>query len=193
MVFDKPTFGGLELARVIAEDVGMDWRFGRAIDIAGGEYGNAILTRLPILSSRVVPVPELPPRDWEYLYEPRAALEAILMSPDGPLQVITCHFGLNRAEQEAAAETVLSMLRTDIPAVFMGDLNIQPDSDLIAALRGMLCDTADRLPCTYPARHADIKIDYIFASKHLHCSALQTVQTLASDHLPVFADAQLRP
>lgn len=182
---------GLELASVIGEHVGMDWRFGRAIDIAGGEYGNAILSRFPILSSRVVPVAQLPPEEQEKWYEPRSALEVVVQSLSGPVQVVTCHFGLNRREQEEAVKTVLPMLRADIPSLFMGDLNVSPRSDLIAALRAVIRDTAEDLPLTYPARGANVKIDYIFASDHFRCGACRTVQTLASDHLPIFADVQL--
>jgi len=84
------------------------------------------------------------------------------------------------------------MLRTDMPVVFMGDLNIEPDSDLIAALRSRIRDTAADTPFTFPARDADIKIDYIFASDHFACGEFKTQQTLASDHLPVYVDAELR-
>ena len=84
------------------------------------------------------------------------------------------------------------MIRTDMPCVFMGDLNIEPDNDLIAKLRERLCDTADDTPLTFPARDAEIKIDYIFLSNHFACDGLKTQQTLASDHLPVFTDAELK-
>lgn len=183
--------GGRELARDLGEMAGMDWRFGRAIDIAGGEYGNALLSRFPIVSSRVVPVPELPPQEQEGAYEPRAALEAIVQTPQGPVQAITCHFGLSRREKEEAVKTVLSMMRSDMPCLFMGDLNICPDSDLVAQLRARLCDTAGDTPLTFPARNAQIKIDYIFVSSHFSCEPFCTCQTLASDHLPVYVDARL--
>lgn len=183
--------GGLELARVLGEATDMHWRFGRAIDIAGGEYGNAILSCYPVCSSRVVAVPELPVEERIGYYEPRVALECILETPHGPVQAITCHFGLSRREQEEAVKTVISMLREDMPAVFMGDLNIQPDDDLIATMRAKIRDTAGDTPLTFPAREARIKIDYIFASAHFACKEFSVRQTLASDHLPVFVDAQL--
>lgn len=183
--------GGRELAKDLADMAGMRWRFGRAIDIAGGEYGNAILSRYPISSSRVVPVKEVPVEERVGYYEPRAALECILETEKGRVQVITCHFGLSHREQEEAVQTVLEMLRGDMPTLFMGDLNIEPDDDLIAALRSVLRDTAGDAPLTFPSRNAEIKIDYIFTSGHFRCGALRTVQTLASDHLPILVDAEI--
>jgi len=184
--------GGLELAREIADAAGMYWRFGRAIYYNGGEYGNALLSRYPVSFSRVVPVPDVPEEERESRFEPRSVLEAIVMTDAGPVQALTCHFGLTRGEQERAVQTVLSMIRTDMPCVFMGDLNIMPDNDLISVLREHLRDTAGEKPFTFPARNPDCKIDYIFASEHFACAEFVTEQTLASDHLPVFVDAELK-
>lgn len=183
---------GLELAKEIGEAAGMYWRFGRAIDYNGGEYGNGMLSRYPISFSRVVPVPNVPEAERERRFEPRSVLETIVLTDEGPVQALTCHFGLTRGEQERAVATVVSMLRTDMPVVFMGDLNIQPDNDLIAVLREHICDTAGAEPFTFPARNANIKIDYIFASEHFACGEFTTVQTLASDHLPVYVNAEIK-
>ena len=183
---------GREIAPELADMTGMYWRFGRAIYFNGGEYGNAMLSRYPISFTRVVPVPDVPEGEREKRFESRAVLEAIVLTDKGPMQVLTCHFGLSRGEQERAAETVLSMLRTDMPCALMGDFNIEPDNGLIAKLRERLCDTAGDTPLTFPARGAGIKIDYIFLSNHFSCDGLKTQQTFASDHLPVFTDAELR-
>ncbi len=183
--------GGLELARVLGEDNGMQWRFGRAIDIAGGEYGNAILSRWPILESRVVPVPELPPQQRKRHYEPRAALECVVETPEGRVRVITCHFGLNEDEQQAAVETIVSMLSDDLPTVFMGDLNVTPKDPVLEPIRARLRDTAGETPLTFSAREPFEKIDYIFLSREFTAGPLETRQTLASDHLPVVVEARL--
>ena len=184
--------GGLELAKEIGEAAGMYWRFGRAIDYNGGEYGNGMLSRYPISFSRVVPVPDVPEEERERRFEPRSVLETIVLTDEGPVQALTCHFGLTRGEQERAVATVVSMLRTDMPVVFMGDLNMLPDDDLIAVLREHICDTAGAEPFTFPARDANSKFDYIFASEQFACGEFTTVQTLASDHLLVYVDAEIK-
>lgn len=183
--------GGMELARYLGEGLSMNWRFGRAIDIAGGEYGNAILSRYPILSSRVVPVPELPPEERVGYYEPRAALECVLETENGPVRAITCHFGLSVREREEAVKTVLGMIGKDMPCMLMGDFNAEPNDPVLAPIREALCDTAGDAPLTFSARSPKIKIDYIFTSKEFACGPLRAPKTLASDHLPIVADMTL--
>ena len=183
--------GGIELARVLAEDNGMQWRFGRAIDYNGGEYGNAILSRWPIVESRVVPVAELPPETQARHYEPRAALECIIETPQGRVRAIVCHFGLSHEEQVEAVKTIVSMLEGDLPTIFMGDLNVTPEDPVLAPIRAILQDTAADTPLTFSAREPFEKIDYIFLSRHFAAGRLETRQTLASDHLPVMAQADL--
>ena len=181
---------GAYLAKDAGEALKMEWRFGRAIDIAGGEYGNAILSKYPITASRVVPVPEVPAERREKRYEPRCVLECDVAAPMGELRVLTCHFGLSDEEARLACDTVLALLAEDArPAVFMGDLNLQPDSPIIARLRTALTDTGDMLPLTFNAKAPTIKIDYIM-SRGLSLGRLQTYATTASDHLPVFADEE---
>lgn len=84
-----------------------------------GEYGNAVLTRLPIL--RVVH------HDLSYSrYEPRGALEVDVEVRGHVLRVIAAHLGLRRAERRfqwrrlmvAVAEAPL-----DTPTVMLGDMN----------------------------------------------------------------------
>lgn len=84
-----------------------------------GEYGNAVLTRLPIL--RVMR------HDLSYSrYEPRGALEVDVEVRGHVLRVIAAHLGLRRAERRfqwrrlmvAVAEAPL-----DTPTVMLGDMN----------------------------------------------------------------------
>lgn len=182
---------GVEIAKVLGEQCGMQWRFGRTIYIANGEYGNGMLSRFPIVSSRVVPVPDVPQGERERRFEPRAALECIVDTGKGKMQVITCHFGLSHAEQVNAVETILSMISPDMPTVFMGDLNATPDDGVLVPLMQALRDSGTDKPLTFSARSPFEKIDYIFTSEEFAPAQLQTVKTEASDHLPVYIDTEL--
>ena len=66
-----PDFVALNEVRSHTQDVGnvnQAWElgrltgyyplFGRSIDVSGGEYGNAFLTRLPLVESEVVHIPD---------------------------------------------------------------------------------------------------------------------------------------
>jgi endonuclease/exonuclease/phosphatase family metal-dependent hydrolase len=84
-----------------------------------GEYGNAILTRLPILNVRR--------HDLSYSwFEPRGALDVDIDVGGQALRVIAAHLGLSRTERRfqwrrlmvAVAESPL-----ETPTVMLGDMN----------------------------------------------------------------------
>ena len=182
---------GCFMADYIAGKIGMNSFFGKALDINGGMYGNAILSRYPILTARCVDVPDTPIEECERDgREHRCAVECILDTPNGKLRAITCHFGLNHREAEHACETVLSLIKDGMPTVLMGDFNIQPDDVLVAKLRERLSDTGTELPLTQPSDTPEIKIDYIFTSKGIQAAPMKTFDTTASDHLPVYTDIE---
>ena len=179
---------GLELARVLGEKCGMEWRFGRTIDINGGEYGNALLSRWPIIETECVDVPDVPAERRIRHFEHRGALSCVIDAPQGRLQAIVCHFGLSAEEANNAVETVISLKRGDMPVILMGDFNITPDSGYVRRLRAVFTDTAGEKPLTFSAADPHSKIDYILTAGGLVAGQLNTKKTLASDHLPVFCD-----
>ena len=62
-------------AQAVAEALDYPYfRFGRSIDYEGGEYGNALLSRYPILESAVFPVPDVPEEQRDGWFEPRTHL-----------------------------------------------------------------------------------------------------------------------
>ena len=73
--------------------------FARAIDILGGEYGNAFLSRLPVLESEIIHIPD-PERTGDYFYEHRCILRCVLLAEDQKITVFSTHFGLAPSEQE---------------------------------------------------------------------------------------------
>lgn len=184
--------GRMSMAPWLARKLDMEWRFGRTIYIAGGEYGIGMLSRFPIISSRVVPVPDLPQDERARRFEPRAVLECVIDTGKGKIRAVTSHFGLSLGERHNAVETVFGLIDEDekLPTVFMGDLNAEPDEDTIAMLRERLNDTAGDTPLTFPARGTNIKIDYIFTDG-FEKAELKTYETLASDHLPVYIDTDI--
>ncbi|MGH8176216.1 MAG: endonuclease/exonuclease/phosphatase family protein [Steroidobacter sp.] len=84
-----------------------------------GSYGNAILTRLPIVSVHRL--------DLSYpWFEPRGALDVRLNIGDGVLRVIATHLGLSRAERRAQWRQLLTAVATapaKLPTIVLGDMN----------------------------------------------------------------------
>jgi endonuclease/exonuclease/phosphatase family metal-dependent hydrolase len=87
-------------------------------------FGNAILTRFPILAARVIDLTVAS-------YEPRGAIDADLLIGERVLRVICTHFGLHAAERHQQANRLTAALEEPVPAnrrdahavPLMGDLN----------------------------------------------------------------------
>ena len=56
-VFTDRTGKDVHQARDLAEKLGMEWHFSKAIDRDGGEYGDAVLSKYPILEKRSYRLP----------------------------------------------------------------------------------------------------------------------------------------
>lgn len=150
-----------------------------------GDYGNAILTREPILGVRLLDL-SVEGR------EPRGAIDADLRLPGGPLRVLATHLGLHPAERRYQVQRLLAALKdAERPAtVLMGDINEwflwgQPSRWLHAYFE----QTAT--PPSFPARFPLLALDRIWARpKHLlrevRAHRSRRART-ASDHLPVTA------
>lgn len=178
-------------AQQIAELLGFYHYFAPAIDIKGsGPYGNAIVSRYPITFSETVKVPSAP-RIYKGYYEDRCLLKAIVKAPEGDICILGCHFGLMPNEAELCAKVVCDNIPTDLPTVFMGDLNLTPDSELLDPVRSRLIDTdtfyKGESNLTFPSDKPEIKIDYIFVSENIKVEDVQIPRLIAADHLPVTA------
>lgn len=176
----------------IAEMLGFHHYFAKAIDIGTkGPYGNAIVSRFPITFSETIAVPSAP-RIFKGYYEDRCLLNTVVKSPEGDIQILGCHFGLMPNEAELCAKTVCDAISPDMPTVFMGDLNLTPDSELLDPVRHVLVDTDNFYKgennLTFPSDKPDIKIDYIFVSSDIKVNDVQIPSVIAADHLPIVAD-----
>lgn len=84
-----------------------------------GQYGNAILTHLPVLSVHRL--------DLSYpWFEPRGALDVQLDLGGRALRVIATHLGLSRAERRAQWRRLLLAVATappSLPTILVGDMN----------------------------------------------------------------------
>ena len=182
-------------AKILAEKTGYQYYFAKATEIgAGNPYGNAVLTRLPVKSCETIPVPDPVPRGYDGYYETRCVLKMTLAQPD--VTFFITHFGLNPDEHEAAVKTVLDNLG-DGNAVLMGDLNVTPDSPIIARIREKMTDAATAAEpgaslLSFPSDAPDRKIDYIFTKGNITAKTCHVVPGVLSDHLPLEAELEVR-
>lgn len=185
--------GPVNQAEQLGERLGWNWRFGKSIVYGGGEYGNAFLTKHPILESQVIDIPDAPEGSGPY-QEHRTLFRNVIDLSGTRLVVLCTHFGLCEAEQRLAIQTALEQLaRERDPVVLLGDLNMKPENPCLNPLYDALLDTAERkpMPLTFPSGEPKAKIDYIFTDTHQKHIDLTAMDTQNSDHRPLLATIAL--
>ncbi len=198
----QPDFCGVNEVRAFTKDAPYDQAdalgrlagyypvFGRSIDVAGGRYGNAFLTRRPLLEREVIDIPDRFAEGAKRV-EHRTLLRCVIALDGAPVTVFSTHFGLTDMEKQSAVETALAAAaRETNPVILMGDLNMQPDDAILRPLLGALRDTAEGRaePLTFPSDTPSVKIDYILHSDGFTTLSLRSPDTQNSDHRPLIAE-----
>jgi len=186
---------GLDLTAELSKRSGMKGVFGKAMDYAGGGYGEAVLTRHPIIYTKNNLLPNTPNA------EPRAALEIQIELPTGQRVVfVGTHLDHlrdqnNRMNQSRRIKELYE--NDDLPNILAGDLNAVPGSDPINLLSGewVYASQFDPKP-TFPSVSPRRKIDYIMYKPKERWKVIEIRvidEKVASDHCPVFAVLELLP
>jgi endonuclease/exonuclease/phosphatase family metal-dependent hydrolase len=190
--------GDVDQASVLADLAGMRFVFGRAMDYDGGEYGIAVLTRWPVVASRVVPLEAVLPDELAARgAEPRALLHVVVRAPGGDVHVLNTHVD-HRAHAFARHPQLFTLLAyvadsvpRGVPVVFGGDLNAPPDAAEVRALglafddAWTACGTGDGH--TFRSDRPTRRIDYVLLAR-ASCTSAEVIDTTLSDHRPVVVD-----
>lgn len=185
------------------------YAFGKAklIESGGGrDYGNAILSRYPIISTEILSIPDPAIIDENKYYETRS-ITKVKFDIAGGITVLQTHMGLAIAESKNAVYKIFAALdEIDGPVILMGDFNMRPSNILIDMLRERLFDTAlirpDEYLPTFPSyvypegyetcdKSPACKIDYIFVSEHFKTLSFEVIDTSVSDHRPIIAELEI--
>ncbi|MEX0937816.1 MAG: endonuclease/exonuclease/phosphatase family protein [Pirellulales bacterium] len=171
---------GVDQAAVLGKLTGMRSTFGNAMHYDGGEYGEAVLSRYPILGVRVHHLP------FRYGQEPRAAL-AVAVQPEGMPELLfvgthLCHqSSATRLEQCQQLDRILPA-GGPLPVILAGDLNARSGSDAMAVLLdGRWID------CVAPRS----RIDYVLVRKEdpWQVTSVNIIDDrVTSDHRPVLVE-----
>ena len=186
---------GLDLTAELSRRTGMQGIFGKAMDYAGGGYGEAVLCRYPILLTKTNALPHLPNA------EPRAALEVHVQLPSGERVVfVGTHLDHLRDQMSRMMQAGrISELFADcnLPAILAGDLNAVPGSDPINLLDRQWTRVQQTNPQpTSPSVNPRRKIDYIMFKPENRWRVVSSQvidEKVASDHCPFFAVLELLP
>ena len=181
--------GEVDQVAALARLAGFEhYAFGRFMDYDGGQYGMAILSRHPIESSRVIP---LPPGE----HEPRTSLLAEIARPGAPFVLVGVHFDWlddDAARFEQAQALVEAMAAETRSFVIAGDFNDAPGSRTVDLLDRVWTriPKASGAAWTFPSDGPRQEIDLVYAGGALNPpTGLARVldERVASDHRPVVA------
>lgn len=183
----------------IADELGYDFRIGENRRLRGAAYGNALLSRFPIVGDENH---DLTCRR----YEPRGCLE-VTLAPAGSetlLRIYNVHLGTAFLERRYQARRLSDVIRNDAylssRRIVLGDFNEWTrglathllSSHLNSAEPEQVFGRARSYPGVLPLLHLDhIYHDSALTPKKItiHRSRLALV---ASDHLPIVADFVLQ-
>lgn len=186
----------------IAEQLQMECHFHPAMQVDEEEYGDAILTNLPIVRTRKGTLATPLERRGS---EPRGVLWLTLDVEGLLVQVFNTHLGLYAAERKQQVDELLSgdWLNHENctgPVIVCGDFNATPGSSTVQRLWQMLNGRRmggdNRYQNTFPGRWPCACIDYVLVNGSACVVRTQVPQSelirLASDHLPVIVDLVLK-
>ncbi len=180
-------------AAYLAGALGMDLVMGETRAFGDGTYGNAVLTRLPVLGSQRC---DLSQRSRE----PRGCLRVDFAVNGTAVHLFNCHLGLGLAERRKQlrllAEFIGASARVEGPRVLVGDFNEWHPGPITRRLRREFVSRMRRVRRTHPSVFPLFALDRIYwdvelegEEFHVHRSRLARI---ASDHLPVVARLRVR-
>ncbi len=189
--------GKRDIAQELGELTGMQHVFGKNIDLQGGDYGNAILSRFPIVEHR----------QTRYRVsisgEQRGLLTAVIRVHDQELLLLNTHLDFKKDDEERlanVAEALENIVQGEPkrPVLVCGDFNAPPGSPAYKAVTEALVDcwplAGEGHGFTIPVQFPAARIDYVFLEKQspLVPRKAWVPKSNASDHLPVVVEFQWR-
>lgn len=175
--------GGVDQAKYLGEKLGMHFAFGKAIPLGAGEYGQAILSKYPIIDTKIHRLPSVG--------EARIVLEVQIKHPKlGVISFASAHYSYKsekeRFPQVLAFESVVDSYKH--PVILTGDFNATPETKTIqhyASKWALVEKKGARL--TSPAHKPKSEIDFCALRNFPKHTAESVVldEAVASDHRPV--------
>lgn len=181
-----------ELARL----TGMNVLFGPNIELQGGHYGNAVLSRFPATLVKNHSLPNVGGGEQRGVMEVRVAVPGTKQ----PLLFLATHLD-HRADdrQRLASSKAINKLvagRPELPALLAGDMNDTPGSKTLQSFSSSWTSVNRRPLATVPVAEPGKQIDYVLyrpAGRWRVLDARVLDEAVASDHRPVLAMLEWLP
>ncbi len=190
----KRTEGKDEIAE-LAKLTSMNYAFAHNLDYQGGQYGVAILSRFPLR--------DIEHRKYEHLREAerRGMIRVEFEFVGRTINFATTHLDYQYEDGRIfETEQILKFLESvKGPLIVVGDFNDEPAGGAYKLMLTRFLDAwtstkAKEAGLSYPADKPAKRIDYIFTreSDRIRTKRAWVVSTLASDHLPVVTELEIR-
>jgi len=177
-----PRSGFKDQAKAIAEALGYNYVYGSNINVLGVQYGNAFLSKYPIIEKNNHRLPR-------ELMEPRGVLGVTIDIMNNPFHVFVTHLGLNASEREKQVTAINDMLaEKEGPVILMGDFNNQGDSEEMLKLDSRMVDSAlalgknDLNTYSFHSEESNVRVDRIYTSEDIELKDHEVLPSKVSDH-----------
>ncbi len=183
--------GPTDILAVLMQETGMSGIFMKTFNYQGGEFGNAVLTRYPIIDSKVY---RLPSREE---YEPRLMMLVRCLSDRGDtIYFYNVHLDhhLKDSDRPQQADMIVESIDYNKNVILAGDFNCEPGSPSLSVIETTLMRSFAK-EASYPSDIPSRLIDHIFYSHDNGlrlCNVKVVDEKLASDHRPVVATLRIK-
>lgn len=180
---------GINQAKELAKQTGMHFFFSKAIDHQGGDYGVAVLSRLPILDSTRFILPIDPAIGGEVR---TIAAITVEVAKGKKIVFASTHLDLKEQNRISQAELIVKHFgESKLPMILGGDFNALMDSPVMRFLGQHFSRSCQDCKPTIPVVNPNRAIDFILFGPDRGFKS-QTTRVIdeqyASDHLPVVAE-----
>ena len=179
----------IELSRLTK----MNCVFGSNITFQGGQYGNAILSKFPIIKNKNFLLPNVDSGEQRGLLQSQ-----IQISNKENVLFFSTHLDHRRSDTErlASAKAINQIISLDnkSPAILAGDFNDVPDSPTLKELGKVWLRSNKKILRTIPASKPSRQIDYIFVQPKERWKIIESQvldEDIASDHRAIFSIIEL--
>ncbi len=181
----------------LAEQTDMIGSFGKFMDYQGGEYGMATLSAKPLISTKILQLPD-------GIHEPRSAIiHEVEIAKDCNIVFVNVHFDWISGEEGSAsrlnqAKTLVEYVDTiDKAVIITGDFNCTPDSPTMQYFytQGFEFATKGEDNLSFQGTNK-VEIDHVIyrstASQKVSVKSIRLLdEPVVSDHRPLVAELEV--
>jgi endonuclease/exonuclease/phosphatase family metal-dependent hydrolase len=181
----------------LADATGLHAVYGPNLIYDGGRFGNAVLTRYPVVESRNLRLP------GKFGLEPRGLLTVVVRVEGHRIAFASTHLSDGAAGRQSRilqALTVAGALRSSAaPTILAGDLNSVPSDLPVRILRRSLLDAQEEGGTgdgdTIPEPSPSARFDYVLYDEHFAVvpDSTHVRSSASSDHTTMFTELTLLP